>query len=115
MRTILAALLLLALLVVPVHAAPSCRNCAPTAVVINGDATVTASTTATPNGGCLGAVSPTKYACTLKVFSATGSTTYGTDGGPTTISPTSCPCTAQFWVHAGQWHAYSAMSAAFTP
>jgi hypothetical protein len=101
-----------------VAAAPSCANCPPTIVVVNGDGTITASTDTVPNGGCIGAVAPTKYACNLYVEDVVtgGEVGFQTDGGPTTVPVyLACPCVAYFKVHAGQWKQYSADSAPFTP
>jgi hypothetical protein len=95
-------------------------NQPPTTVVVNSDGTITVSTTTTPNGGCIGAVSPTKYACNVYIESLDSGATFGyaTNGGPTTIAIGAgwdCPCVAAFKVHAGQWKQYSADSAPFTP
>lgn len=116
MRTLLGLALAL-LLTAPVLAAPSGKNAEPTLVVVNGDGTVLVSTTATSqwcvqrsNGG----------GCNIRISVPSGNAwSYWTDGLPATLDlifiRSYCPCTAQFWEHAGQWHPFSAPSEPFTP
>jgi hypothetical protein len=117
-RLVLVAALVLGALTVtaPADAAKSCSGCDPTVVVVNGDGSVTVSTTATTKSDCLRKDHATAGECVLKVWNAAnGLSATPTDGGPDVLAPGGCPCTAQYWVHAGQWHAFSAMSAAFMP
>lgn len=99
----------------PASAGKSCGNCAPTTVVVNGDGTITASTTAVPQDNCGGQAYPNKGQCNLRVLGTEGLQSTFVLGSPATVNVTvACPCTAQFWVHSGQWQPYSAASEPFT-
>lgn len=113
---ILATALVLLGLATPVQAGKACANCAPTTVTYESDGTFVFNTTAVPNGNCQGQASPTKYTCNLRVYDRHGVQVYGMAAlPPISIWTRSwvCPCTAQFWVHSGQWQPFSAMSDSF--
>lgn len=116
-------LVLAALVAASMIAAPGGGKSDPPAVVtINGDDTITVTTTATSrycdpaNSKFIG-----YGGCNVRIVA---------DGGTLVFTPQEynravigsvsnwahlCPCTAQFWEHAGQWHSYSALSDQFTP
>jgi hypothetical protein len=89
-------------------------NLPSTAVVNNGDGTITVSTTATTNHSPIQVRITGHQYDTIEVVWG-----YASDGGPTTITSDplawGCPCTASFWSLAGKWHQYSAQSDPFTP
>lgn len=100
-----------------VSAAPDCKNCAPTTVVVNTDNTITVSTTATGVTDCIGVANNSKGSCNVVIASSSGMTFYDATGGSPVTIPISpfwnCPCTARFREHQGQWHYISAESLPF--
>jgi len=116
MRKTLLAILLVFILPTSAFAGKA-KNLDPTNVTLNGDGTVVVSTTATShwcsqrsNGG----------GCNIRITNPDGHIwTFSTFGDPTVLNLTDikqyCPCQAQFWEHAGQWHSYSALSGPFIP
>lgn len=115
MKRALAAGILLAALILPAAG----NNLDPTIVTVNGDGTITVTTTATSRYCDQEWRQNAYFGCNVRITWPGATSAYGTEDDQAVTIPINpfwgCPCTAQFWEHGGQYHPYSAVSEPFTP